>query len=57
MFQLRKYRGVKFDGTQNWYKVCRKNDFCFQKWHEELGKVSPEHLKVSKLGPWWHLLV
>ena len=24
-----------------------------KKWHEKLGKFSPEHLKVSKLRPWW----
>ena len=30
-----------------------KTDFCFQKWHEEFGKFSPKHLKVSKLGLWW----
>ena len=30
-----------------------KTDFCFQKWHEEFGKCSPEHLKVSKFGLWW----
>ena len=49
-FELRKYRGVMFGGTQYWYKVWRKSDLCFQKWHEEFGKVSPEPLKVSKLG-------
>ena len=25
----------------------------FGKWYEELGKFSPGHLKVSKLGLWW----
>ena len=30
-----------------------KTDCCFQKWHEEFGKFSPKHLKVSKLGLWW----
>ena len=28
-----------------------------ENWHEEFGKFSPEHLEISKLGPWWHLLV
>ena len=54
MFELKKYRGVMFDGTEDWCKIWRKTDLCFQKWHEEFGKFSPEHLKVSKLGPWWH---
>ena len=32
--------------------LWRKNDLRFGKWHEEYGKVSPEHLKVSKLELW-----
>ena len=50
MFDLKKYRGVMFDGTEHWCKIWRKADFCFQKWHKEFGKFSPEHLKVSKCG-------
>ena len=50
MFELKKYRRAMFDGTQDWYKVWMKTDFNFQKWHEEFGKFSPEHLKVSELG-------
>ena len=53
MFDLKKYRGVMFDGTEYWCKIWRKSDFCFQKWHKEFGKFSPEHLKVSKCGLWW----
>ena len=30
---------------------------CFQKWYEEFGKFSPEHLKVLKLGLWWDFFV
>ena len=55
--ELRKYREIMFDGTQDWYKVWRKTDLCFQKWHEKFDRFSPEHLKVSKLGLLWHLLV
>ena len=57
MFELKKYRGVMFDGTEDWCKIWRKTDLCFQKWHEEFGKFSPEHLKVSKLGLWWDPLI
>ena len=53
MFELRKYRGVMFDGTKHWQKIWRQTDLCFQKWHEEFGKFSPEHLKVSKLSLSW----
>ena len=48
MFELNKYRGVIFDGTEYWYKTWRKNDLCFQKWHEESSKFSPEHVWKSK---------
>ena len=44
----KKYWGVMFDGTEYWFKIWRKNDFCFQKWQEELSKFSPEHVRKSK---------
>ena len=48
----KKYRGVFFLDTENWCKIWRKTDLCFQKW-QEFDKLSPEHSKVSKLGFWW----
>ena len=48
MFELSKYRGVLFDDIQDWCKVWRKTDLCFQKWHDEIGKFSPEHVRNSK---------
>ena len=53
MFELKKYRWVIFHDTQAWCKIWRKSDLWFGKWHEEFGKCSPEHLKVSKLRLWW----
>ena len=53
----KKYRGVNFHDTEEWCKIWRKTDLWFGKWHEEYGKFSPEHLKVSKLGLWWDLLI
>ena len=44
---------VMFDGNQDWYKVWRKTDLWFGKWHEEFGKFSSEHLRVSKLVLSW----
>ena len=44
----KKYGGVMFDGTEYWCKIWRKNDLCFQKWHEEFSKFSPEHVRKSK---------
>ena len=57
MFELKKYRGVIFHDTEEWCKIWRKIDLWFGKWHEEFGKFSPEHLKVSKLGLSWHPFV
>ena len=57
MFDLKKYRGVIFHDTEGWCKIWRKTDLWFGKWHEEYGKFSPEHLKVSKLGLWWDPLI
>ena len=49
MFALKKYRGVIFHDTGEWYKLWRKADLWFGKWHEEFGKFSLEHWKVSKI--------
>ena len=38
MFELKNYRGVIFDGTEDWCKIWRKTDLCFLKWHEEFVK-------------------
>ena len=51
-FDLKKYMGVIFHDTEEWCNIWRKTDLKFRKWHEEYGKFSPEHLKVSKLGIW-----
>ena len=37
-----------FDATKYWYKIWRKTDLSFQKWHEEFSKFSPEHVWKSK---------
>ena len=39
------------------YLTLLSTDLWFGKWHEEYGKVSPEHLKVSKLRFWWDPLI
>ena len=48
MFDLKKYRGVMFGSTEYWCNIWRKTNLCFQKWHEEFSKFSPEHLRKSK---------
>ena len=52
LFELKRYRGVIFGDAEEWCKIWRKIVWS-EKWHEEFGKFSPEHLKVSKLGLWW----
>ena len=56
-FDLKKYRGVIFHDTEEWFKIWRSTDLWFGKWHEELGKFSPEQLKVLKYGLWWDPLI
>ena len=46
-----------FHDNEEWCKIWRKTDLRFGKWHEEYAKFWPEHLKVSKLGLWWDLLI
>ena len=43
LFQLKKYRGVIFHGTEERYKIWRGIDLSFQNWHNEFGKFWPEH--------------
>ena len=56
-FKLRKYRGVILDSIQDWYNVWRKNDLCFQKWHDGIGKLSPEHVWKSKTWDFYWVLL
>ena len=44
----KKYRGVMFDCTEDWFKIWRPTYLYFLKWHEEFGKFSPDHIWKSK---------
>ena len=57
MFDLKQYGGVIFHDTEEWFKIWRKTNLWFGRWHEEFGKFSPELWKVSKLGLSWDLFV
>ena len=46
---MKKYRRVMLHNNEEWWKVWRKTDSWFQKWHEESGEFSPKHSKVQKL--------
>ena len=50
----KKYGGVIFHKTEELCKIWRKNDLWFVKWHDEFGKFSPDHSKISKLGLLWN---
>ena len=40
MFELKMFRRVMFDGAEDWCKISKKTDLCFQKWNEEFGKFA-----------------
>ena len=45
-------RSIFYDTEESW-KVWRKTDLWFGKWHEKFNKFSSKHLKVSKLVLSW----
>ena len=52
MFQLKKYIGVVFNGTQDWYKAWRKTNSCFQKLTWKIWQIftrAPDFQVVSKI--------
>ena len=36
-----------FDGTEDWRKIWRKTDMCFQKWHVTGSKIAISFSKVK----------
>ena len=38
IFEPKKYRGVMCHNTEEWYKIWRGTDLCFEKWDEEFGE-------------------
>ena len=40
IFELKKCRGVMFDSTEDWCKIWRKNDLCFQ---NDMGNLANFH--------------
>ena len=47
MFELKKCRGVMYDSTEDWWKLWRKTDLCFQRWYEEFDKFSFPGWKIA----------
>ena len=50
MFQLKKYIGVVFNGTQDWYKDWRKTDSCFQKLTWKIWQIFTRALESLQIG-------
>ena len=48
LFELKKYRGIIFDETEEGYKTWRGIDLSFQNWHKKFDKFWSEHLKSLK---------
>ena len=57
LFELKKYRGIIFNETEEGYKIWRGIDVFFENWHKKFDKFWPEHSKVSKtlnlMGFFW----
>ena len=49
IFDLKKYWGVIFHDTEESYEIWRKTSLRFRKGHEDFGKFSLEHSKISKI--------
>ena len=50
MFELKKYRGVMFDYTQDWYKIWRKTGLCFQKLTWGIWQIFTRALESLQIG-------
>ena len=47
--ELGKYRWGTFHDAGQWYKIRINSDLLVSKWHDKLGKLSLDNLKVWKL--------
>ena len=50
MFDQRKYRGVMFDCTQDWYKIWRKTGLCFKKLTLGMWQIFTRALESLQIG-------
>ena len=39
MLESKKWKEVRCHSTEEWYKIWRGTDLCFEKWHEEFGEL------------------
>ena len=50
MFELKKYRWVMFNCTQDWYKIRRKTGLCFQKFTWGIWQIFTRALERLQIG-------
>ena len=50
MFELKKYRWVMFNCTQDWYKIRRKTGLCFQKFTWGIWQIFTRALESLQIG-------
>ena len=50
MFELKKYRGVMFTCTQDWYKIWKKTGLCFQKLTWGIWQIFTRALESLQIG-------
>ena len=48
LFELKKYRGIIFDETDEGYKTWKGIELSLQNWHKQFDKFWPEHSKILK---------
>ena len=49
LFEAKKYREVMCHKSEEWYKIWRGTELCFEKWHEEFSKFWPNTWKSQNL--------
>ena len=57
MFELKKYRGVIFHDTEQWYKIYINSNHVVSKMTWEIGWTFIKALKNWKIVHWWALFV
>ena len=57
MFELKKYRGVMFDGTEYWWKIEAKLNCAFKNNMRNLANVCQSTFKGLKIGTLWDLFI
>ena len=49
MFESKRCRGIMCHSTEEWCKIWRGTDMCFEKWHGEFGELHRNTQKSSSL--------